>query len=155
MGIVRLTLNSQTIPAWSVCWSGLHVPIPYSLLGGGVQVPEKQLCGTLDSVPIRFKNHYVCTRLRSPPDGVRVVIPPPRSAPLCSTGAACAQGRLLPHVPRGPVCCVGVCLGLRVRVRQLRLRRFFRFFRLLPGPLPVDPRLLPSPPGYPCAQPSF
>ena len=76
-------------------------------------------------------------------------------APLCSTGAACAQGRLLPRASCGPVRCVGVCLGLRVRVYQRRLRRFFCCFHLLSGPLPVDPRLLPPPPGYPCARPSY
>ena len=76
------------------------------------------------------------------------------SAPLRSTGAACAQGRP-PRATRGTVRCVGVCLGLRVCVRQCRLRRFFRCLRLLPGPLTFDPRLLPSPPGYPCARPSY
>ena len=78
-----------------------------------------------------------------------------RPAPLHSTGSACSQGRLLPRASRGTVCCVGVCLGLRVRVRQRWLRRFFCCFRLLPGPLPVDTRLLPPPPGYPCARPSY
>ena len=43
----------------SVCWSGIHVPIAYSLLGGGVPIPEQRLCLTLDSAPIIFKNHYV------------------------------------------------------------------------------------------------
>ena len=35
-----------------------------------------------------------------------------RLAPLRFTGAACAQVRLLFHACRGPVRCVGVCLGL-------------------------------------------
>ena len=43
----------------SVCWSGLHAPIAYSLLGGGVPILEQQLCGTLDSVPFKFKAYYV------------------------------------------------------------------------------------------------
>ena len=37
----------------SVCRSGIRVPIAYSLLGGGVPIPEQRLCWTLDSVPIR------------------------------------------------------------------------------------------------------
>ena len=78
-----------------------------------------------------------------------------RPAPLRSTGSACAQGRLLPSASCGPVHCVGVCIGLRVRVCQRRLRRFFCCFCLLPGPLPVNPRLLSPPPGYPCARPSY
>ena len=36
----------------SVCWTGLHGPIAYSLLGGGIPIPEQRLCGTLDSVPL-------------------------------------------------------------------------------------------------------
>ena len=59
-------------------------PIAYSLLGGGVTIQEQRLYGTLDSVPLRFKNHYVCTCLISPPDGVIGVSPPPRSTPLHS-----------------------------------------------------------------------
>ena len=43
----------------SVCWSGLHGPIAYSFLGGGVPIPEQRLCGTLDSVPLKFKVYYV------------------------------------------------------------------------------------------------
>ena len=43
----------------SVCWSGLRVPIAYSLLGGGVPIPEQRLCWIIDSFPLRFKNHYV------------------------------------------------------------------------------------------------
>ena len=35
----------------SVCRSGLRVPIAYSLLGGGVPIPEQRLYWTLDSVP--------------------------------------------------------------------------------------------------------
>ena len=57
----------------SVCWSGLHGPIAYSLLGGGVPIPEQRLCGTLDSVPLRFKVTTCCTRLSSPPYGVQRV----------------------------------------------------------------------------------
>ena len=38
----------------SVCWSGLHGPIVYSLLGGGVPIPEHRLCGTLEFVHLRF-----------------------------------------------------------------------------------------------------
>ena len=36
----------------SVCWSSLHGPISYSLLGGGITIPERQICGTLDSVTL-------------------------------------------------------------------------------------------------------
>ena len=43
----------------SVCWSGIHGLIAYSLLGGGVPVPEQPLCGTLDSVSLKFKFYYV------------------------------------------------------------------------------------------------
>ena len=57
----------------SVCWSGLHAPIAYSLLGGGVPIPEQRLCGTLYSVPLRSKVTTCCTRLSSPPDGVQRV----------------------------------------------------------------------------------
>ena len=67
---------------WSVCWSGLHGPIAYSLLGGVVPITEQRLCGTLDSVPLSFKVTTFCTRLRSPPDGVRGVSPLPPSTPL-------------------------------------------------------------------------
>ena len=35
----------------SVCRSGILVPIAYSLLGGGVPIPEQRLYWTLDSVP--------------------------------------------------------------------------------------------------------
>ena len=60
----------NTLVCLSVCWSVLHGPIAYSLLGGGVPILEQRLCGTLDSIPLRFKSHYVCTHLISPPDGV-------------------------------------------------------------------------------------
>ena len=43
----------------SVCRSGLRVPIAYSLLGGGVPIPEQRLCWTLDSVHLRFEKYYV------------------------------------------------------------------------------------------------
>ena len=59
--------------ALSVCWSGLHGPIAYSLLGGGVPIPEQRLCGTLDSVPLKFKVTTCCTRLISPPNGFQRV----------------------------------------------------------------------------------
>ena len=36
----------------SVCWSGIHGPIVYSLLGGGIPIPEQRLCGTIYSVPL-------------------------------------------------------------------------------------------------------
>ena len=49
--------NSDT-DSLSVCWSGLHDPIAYSLLGGGVPIPEQRLCVTLDSVPIKIKVYY-------------------------------------------------------------------------------------------------
>ena len=79
----------------SVCWSGLHGPIAYSLLGGYVPIPEQRLCGTLDSVPLKFKVTTFCTRLRSLPDGVRGVSPPPLSTPL-------HWSRLRPGMPHPP-----------------------------------------------------
>ena len=144
----------EAVLLWvSVCWSGLHGPIAYSFLGGGVPIPEHRLCGTLNSVPLRFKiTTFVPTLDPRPMEVEELVL---RPDPLCSTGAACAQGRLLPRASCGPVRCVGVCLGLRVRVCQRRIHRLLNCFRLLPGPLPVDLRLLPPPPGYPCAQPSY
>ena len=47
----------------SVCMSGLRVPIAYSLFGGGVPILEQRLCWTLDSVPLRFKTHYIVLAL--------------------------------------------------------------------------------------------
>ena len=69
----------------SVCWSGLHGFIAYSLLGVGIPNTEQRLCGTLDSVPLKYKFTTCCTRLSSLPGGVQEVSPPPHS-----TGAACA-----------------------------------------------------------------
>ena len=40
--------TKTTIP---VCRSGLRVTIAYSLLGGGVPIPEQRIYWTLDSVP--------------------------------------------------------------------------------------------------------
>ena len=57
----------------SVCWSGLHVPIPDSLLGGGIPIPEQRLCGTLDSVPL-FSLLFFCQTMVLPP-------PPPPLPP--------------------------------------------------------------------------
>ena len=112
---------------------------------------EEASLGASGSSGAEWKNNYVCTHLRSPPDGVRGVSPPPRS-----TGAACAQGRLLPRASYGTVCCVVVCLGLRF-CQQLRsrLRHFCCCFRPLPGSLSVNPRLILPLLGYPCAQPSI
>ena len=43
------TLNQASV-CLSVCSSGLRVPIAYSLLGGGVPIPEQRIYWTLDSV---------------------------------------------------------------------------------------------------------
>ena len=52
-GLVLELMSRQISPTlMSVCGSGLRVPIAYSLLGGGVPIPEQRLCWTLDSVPI-------------------------------------------------------------------------------------------------------
>ena len=51
----------------SVCGSGLRYPIAYSLLGGGVPVPDNRLNWSLDSVPI-FK--FLCF------PSVMVLVPP-------------------------------------------------------------------------------
>ena len=64
----------------SVSRSGLRVPIAYSLLGGGVRIPELRICWTLDSVPLRFKNHYIVLALG--PHPMELVL---RPAPLCAT----------------------------------------------------------------------
>ena len=52
-GVLNGLLDSDFIQlvCLSVCRSGLQVPIAYSLLGGGVPIPEQRLCWTLDSVP--------------------------------------------------------------------------------------------------------
>ena len=55
----KLLKNKNKKKGLSVCWSGLRGPIAYSLLGGGVPIPEQRLCGTLDYVPLKFKVYYV------------------------------------------------------------------------------------------------
>ena len=42
----------------SVCCTGLHGPIAYSLLGGGIPILEQRLCGTLYSVPINLVYYF-------------------------------------------------------------------------------------------------
>ena len=52
IGIDVIKLGSLVYDAVYVCCSGLHVPIAYSLLGGGIPITEQRLCGTLYSVPL-------------------------------------------------------------------------------------------------------
>ena len=75
--------NVELSVCLSVCRSGLRVPIAYSLLGGGVPIPEQRICWNLDSVPLIFKNHYIVLDLG--PHPMELVL---RPTPLCSTGAA-------------------------------------------------------------------
>ena len=42
----------------SVCCTGIHGPIAYSLLGGGIPILEQRLCGTLYSVPINLVYYF-------------------------------------------------------------------------------------------------
>ena len=88
-------VSDPDLPCLSVCWSGLHGSIAYSLLGGGVPIPEQRLCVPLNSVPLKFKVTTYCTCLISLPGGVRRVSPPPRSTPL-------HWSRLRPGTPPPP-----------------------------------------------------
>ena len=69
----------------SFCWSGLHGPIAYSLLVGGVPISDQRLCGTLDSVPLKFKLLRVVPALVSfPMEFKELVSLPPHSTLLHS-----------------------------------------------------------------------
>ena len=66
----------------SVYWSGIHGPIAYSLLSGGIPIPEQRLCGTLDSVPffsLLFSRQTM------------VLVPPPPLSPLQDSPGFLAQ----------------------------------------------------------------
>ena len=45
------TIYNRDIILQSVCSSGLRFPMSYSLLGGGIPIPEQRLYWTLYSVP--------------------------------------------------------------------------------------------------------
>ena len=51
----------------SVCWSGLRDLEAYSLLGGGVPIPEQRLRRYLDSVPIFSLLCFMSTMVLFPP----------------------------------------------------------------------------------------
>ena len=66
LGLVKMVLSLTDY--MSVCWSGLHGPIAYSLLGGGIPIPEQWICGTLGSVPIFLVYYFPVKRwFWSPP----------------------------------------------------------------------------------------
>ena len=75
MGVINPLKGTpyDSMESLSVYWSDLHGPIAYSLLGGGVPIPEQWLCGTQDYVPLKFKVTTCCTRLSFLPDQVQRV----------------------------------------------------------------------------------
>ena len=68
-----LTLVGYVSVYLSVCWTGLRYLTDYSLLGGGIPIPEQQLSWALESVPLNLVCYF--------PRQTMVLVPPPLPPP--------------------------------------------------------------------------